>query len=475
MATVKLILHRAYKKGSESEKVDDLPTEQNLTDRIRSGKKRKRILVSKEVRLYAALIVRMGEVVKIRSQHTILPEEWDFKRQLKKDNIAGSIEFNIGLLQLKSDILEKFDQTVKDHPDMSFPGIYQIMKDFGKKKEIPFAEHDRDFFQFLDDYIEFLKGEVTYRSVQKYTTLKNSLIDFGKQNKKYQNLSFSMIDSQFKDAYVKYLRSQKPRGRQKTRPEKQQDGLLIDTESKYIGTLKSFCAWADEKGINRYPVYKQFKKFSSANRKRKEPDQEIVTLTLQELTKFYEYDFRDRPTLDHVRDLFCFGCYTGQRWTDIELFDKNDLTGDVWSFNVYNTKKVINIDLIGFAAHALDILKKYNYRLPKISLVKFNEYIKLAAGIAGISDEINMTRYRGADPIIITKPKYEFISSQCARKTCISLLLNEFNIPITHILQISGHSDLKTLQKYIDKDSKSRREFMSKTIPLTEVPLKIVQ
>ena len=467
MATVKLILHRAYKNDSVSEQEDGQVTEEYVSDAIRSCRKKKRVLASKEARLYSVLIVRMGEVVKIRTQYKILPAEWDFSKQLKKDNIAGAIQFNSVLLHLKADILAKYNETVKNHSDMSFPGIYQIMKDFGKKKAIPFTENERDFFQSLDDYIKFLKGKVNSRTAQKYTTLKNSLIDFGNQDKKYENLSFSLIDFQFKDAYIEYLRSQKPRGRQKRRPEKQQDGLLIDTESKYIGTLKSFCAWAEEIGINRYSVYRQFKKFSAANRRREKPYQEIVILTLQELRNFYKYDFSDRPTLDHVRDLFCFGCYTGQSWSDIELFDKHDLSGNTWSFISSRTKREIKIELIGFASHALDILKKYNYRLPKISLFKFNEYIKLAAGIAGISGEIKIIRYRGADPITITKPKYELISSQCARRTCISLLLNDFNIPITNVLQISGYSDLKTLQNYIYKDDKSRREFMPDKIPAT--------
>lgn len=308
MATVKLILHRAYKDESSSEKVN---TEENVTDLIRSFKNRKRILVSKEVRLYAALIVRMGEVVKIKTQYTILPVEWDFNKQLKKDNIAGAIEFNKDLMQLKSDILAKYNHTVKYHPDMPFAGIYQVMKDFGKTKEVPFTEYNRDVFQVLDRYIKFLKGELTYSTAQKYITLKNSLIDFGKQNKEYQNLSFRMIDYQFKDEYVKYLRSQKPRGKQKTRPEELQVGLLVDTESKYIGTLKSFCAWSEKRGYNKYSVYKQFKKLPATNPDWKKPVQEIVTLTLQELKKFYSHDFSERPTLDQVRDLFCFAAFTG--------------------------------------------------------------------------------------------------------------------------------------------------------------------
>lgn len=472
MATVKFLLHRPYKKTSSPDKMQD---QSSVNDIISKGKKtkKKRILVDKEVRIYAVLIIRMNEVVKIKTDSVINPKDWDFKGQKMKETLPDAFDFNNDLTKLKKKILSEYNKTVKDHPDMSFPGIYRIMYDFGKKQEIPFLQQENDFFGYLDEYIEFLKGEVTYRTAQKYTTLKNSLKDFGKKNTKYQDLSFSMIDHRFKDAYVKYLRSQKPRGRQKTRPDDFQDGLLIDTESKYIASFKSFCRWSEERGYNKYSVYKQFSKVSAANKKRSKPVQEIVTLTLQELSKFYNHDFSDRPTLDHCRDLFCFAAYTGQRWSDIERFDRKDLIGDVWSFTAAKTLKETKIDLIGYAAPAIDILMKYNYQLPKISLVKFNLYIKDAAQIAGITEETSISRYVGSNKIPITKPKYKFISSHSARKTCVSLLLNEFNIPISHVLEITGHSDLKTLQKYVNKDRSSRREFMSKTTAVNEIKLTV--
>ena len=117
---------------------------------------------------------------------------------------------------------------------------------------------------------------------------------------------------------------------------------------------------------------------------------------------------------------------------------------------------------------------KYNYELPKISLVKFNLYVKEAARIAGITEETKITRYVGSEPIVITNPKHKFIGSHSARKTCVSILLNEFNIPISHVLQITGHSDLKTLQKYVNKNDEKRREFMSKTTPVNDIKLKVV-
>jgi integrase len=113
---------------------------------------------------------------------------------------------------------------------------------------------------------------------------------------------------------------------------------------------------------------------------------------------------------------------------------------------------------VGYAAPALDILKKYNYVLPVFQSQKFNEIIKKAAEAAGITSEVKITKFVGKKPIFIVGPKFEFVSSHTARRTCLSILLNDYNLPISHVQDISGHSDLKTLQKYISSDNRARRK-----------------
>jgi len=461
MATTKLLLQKPYKSGSKTLNPD-------------------------QTRLYLFLILDRTRIVKIKTEHVIYPAEWDFRNQQKKEikgNTAGNPEenkkiqdFNKDLRKLKDDILSKYQTIIKDHPEMPFTQVAQTLKEYGKTKEIPFLNYDKDFFAVLDEFILSMEGEVTPGTIKKFNTLKKSLQEFGKVNKKYETLSFSMIDHTFKDGYSKYLRNQEPRGRQKSRPEGFQFGLLNDTIGKYIECLKTFCKWSEERNYNLNDTYKEFSNFTKANRKRKKQGHDIVTLTLQELKHFYTFDFstskgltpQQQKTYDHIRDLFCFGAYTGQRWSDIERLDKLEIHEDIWSFTAFKTKKETEIDLIGFAAPALDILKKYDYQLPKISLQKFNLYLKEAAGVAGINSIVKIRRYVGEKEIEISKPKCKYLGSHSARKTCVSILLNNYNMNVTHVLQITGHSDLKTLQKYINTDRKARREAISKTKSITE-------
>jgi integrase len=457
MATVKLILQQPYKKVALKVKVD------------KATKKKDKPLNPYETRLYCFLIIDREKIIKIKTKHVIFPKEWDFRNQGKKEQLAGSIEFNKKLRELKDDILLKYENTINEFPDMPFLQVANILKEYGKKLEVPFSEDNKGFFDYLDEYMIFLKGEVSPLTKKKYVTLKKSLTEFIKSNRKYENLTFSMIDHTFKDAFIGYLRNQKPRGRQKTRPEGSQFGLLNDTIGKYMETLKTFCKWAEERNYNKYSTYKDFKNFTKADSKRKTKKRDIVTLTLRELKQFYTHDFSNNPTLERVRDLWCFATFTLQRWSDIERFDKSQLNGNIWTFEAYKTKKETVIDLVGYFAPALDILQKYNFLLPKITLAKFNEYIKKAAKIAGITKETKKMRYVGSKDIAIIKPKSQFLSSHDARRTGISILLNDFNFPISHLMEITQHSNISTLQVYINPDREARREAASKTKRVDEL------
>jgi hypothetical protein len=473
MPTTKLLLQEPFQPLTEKEK------------QLKKQKKPvKRTLNDRETRLYLFLILDREHKVKIKTEHVIYPAQWEFRTQKKKElkgNEAGTPEknkeikiFNARLDKLKDDILAKYDQLKENDPDMPFSQIAEALKDYGKTKEIPFPDTNKSFSEVLDDYLAYLEGAVAPGTVKKFNTLKKSLEEFGTANRKYQTLSFSLIDHNFKDSFIAHLRSQKPRGRQKTRPEGFRDGLLNDSIGKYLENLKTFLKWSEERGYNHNDTYKKFSNFTSADKKRKKQDHDIVTLTLNELKQFYAYDFKNRQSLARVRDLFCFAAFTVQRWSDIDRFDKSQISGDVWTFEAYKTKKVTEIDLLGYASGAADILKKYEFVLPKISLTKFNLFIKEAARVAGITENVKIRRYVGARMIEISKPKCEFIGSHTARKTGVSILLNDYNVPITHVLRITQHSDLKTLQKYINVDRTARRDAMSKTQPILE-PLNVVQ
>ena len=78
----------------------------------------------------------------------------------------------------------------------------------------------KDFYGYLDEYIDYLKGEVAEGTRKKYVTLKKSLQKFEDENKHYHTITFSMIDRKFYDTFTKYLRNQERQGEDKRHDQK---------------------------------------------------------------------------------------------------------------------------------------------------------------------------------------------------------------------------------------------------------------
>ena len=125
--------------------------------------------------------------------------------------------------------------------------------------------------------------------------------------------------------------------------------------------------------------------------------------------------------------MFVFQTYTCLSYVDLAAFDPKKIVM-VKGKKVYvekrgKTKQTFTIPLL---SPALEILKKYNNKLPIISNVKYNEYLKVVAQAAGID-----------------KP----LSSHWARHTGATLLLNEGGVDMKIIARICGHSSTRITEK----------------------------
>ena len=135
-------------------------------------------------------------------------------------------------------------------------------------------------------------------------------------------------------------------------------------------------------------------------------------------------------SLEKVRDLFVFQTYTCLSYSDLRGFSSEyiiEVEGmKVYTGNRHKTQQEFTIPLL---KPALDILSKYDNKLPIISNVKYNEYIKIVAQSAGID-----------------KP----VSSHWARHTGATLLLNA-GVDMQIVSKICGHSSTKITEKIYAK------------------------
>lgn len=130
-------------------------------------------------------------------------------------------------------------------------------------------------------------------------------------------------------------------------------------------------------------------------------------------------------SLQHVRDLFVIQCYTGLAFSDLMAFDfsKAIKRGDKYVLTGNRTKTNEGYYVVLLPV-VMEILKKYDYKLPRFSNAQYNMRLKIVADAAGIE-----------------KP----ISSHWGRKTCGYMLLNN-GFSIESVAKVLGHADIKTTQ-----------------------------
>ncbi|MBQ5971870.1 MAG: tyrosine-type recombinase/integrase [Prevotella sp.] len=140
-------------------------------------------------------------------------------------------------------------------------------------------------------------------------------------------------------------------------------------------------------------------------------------LTLDEFRRI-ERTIMPTESLERVRDLFVFQTYTCLSYSDMQKFDAGEIKGGVYTSQRQKTGQEFTFLLMDSAQRILD---KYGGRLPLISNVKYNFYLKAVAQNAKID-----------------KP----ITSHWARHTGATILLNE-GVDMEVVAKILGHSSIR--------------------------------
>ncbi len=135
------------------------------------------------------------------------------------------------------------------------------------------------------------------------------------------------------------------------------------------------------------------------------------------------------PTVPHIRqakDLFLFQCYTGLAYSDLMSFDYTNCedTGGKIFYHAKRTKTDTDF-VFQILTPAIEILKRYDYRLPKISNQKYNDYLKVIGNMVGVPG----------------------LHSHMGRATAATLFLSK-GMPINIVARVLGHTTLKQTTRY---------------------------
>lgn len=207
--------------------------------------------------------------------------------------------------------------------------------------------------------------------------------------------------------------------------------------------------------------------------------EKIATLNLNDYTNFYIREGIARPrkngsnksstlkderigyeTLDKVRDLFLIGAYTGLRFSDFSSLDLKSIEGNFIKIKQTKTGDRITIPIM---SKLRPVLNKYPEALPSLSNQNFNDYIKVVAKLAGLTEDREVKNSKGNIENKTTSPLYQLISSHACRRSYATNMFKA-GIPPMLIMSATGHKTETSFLKYIRANNDDKAQLLAQAL-----------
>lgn len=283
-----------------------------------------------------------------------------------------------------------------------------------------------------------------------YKSLKNCLQDYEYDEKR--TLTIDDIDEYFIEDLIDYLFEERPKIDEETQYKYKTEGNLVNkTLNK---RLESFSAF-----VRGYYQNDKIASLIFSHRYSLEPT-DVIRINREELENFAKMEL-ETDSERMIRDYFVFLCLTGLRFSDFISLKETNFTktrnGIILRVNTQKTRKKAEIPLV---ARAVKIAKSYDYKFDNVINQVFNRSLKdLLEKYELFGDKIAVSQQRRRhheENVILRREK---ISAHTGRRTFISILVEE-GMPLQLIMGMTGHTQIKTLQIYIDKFSPEKIKFM---------------
>lgn len=199
----------------------------------------------------------------------------------------------------------------------------------------------------------------------------------------------------------------------------------INHTAKILASYKNFLEFAFN---NDYVKKNVFKGLSL-----KKVETDVICLNKKEL-EIIENKVFSTDRLEKIKNIFLFSCYTGLAFVDVSKLSKNHikLVEGRHCIEIHR-EKTKNFCFVPLMKKAYDILEKYNFSLNLPTNQKYNEYLKEIQNICQIDKKL---------------------TTHVARKTFINVMISNYNIDLTDVAKMVGHTSVKTTQKYyIEKET----------------------
>lgn len=180
----------------------------------------------------------------------------------------------------------------------------------------------------------------------------------------------------------------------------------------------------------------QYVKFPKGSNKERNPLNEKELLKIRNL--------KCSGHLERARDRFIFMAYTGLSFCDMELFDFDTMTEKRKDYTYIDGERLKTGSkfFTPILPPAMDVLKKYDYKLPKITNQKLNEYCHVIESLCQIH-----------------KP----VTCHIGRHSFATLMLS-YGFSLEEVKKMLGHKDIKTTQIYAKLSNKVLEDSVTKKL-----------
>ncbi|WP_370477236.1 phage integrase SAM-like domain-containing protein [Tamlana flava] len=392
---------------------------------------------AENVPIYLRLSIKRGLTPRAKTGFFINPKDWSNTTRLPKQNTSTNKNLTTDLLDLKINILKKYNVASKNGVEIDINWLkYNIDVHFGRVKENHIQTNVLYWIEHVINnahLMENAKGGygLSKNRLKSYKGLFQSFKEY--QNKK--TIHILDLNKMGFDAFKKWLFDVK-----KYSP---------TTAIKKLTDLQKVVRVASE-------FTEISKDFHTIKFKRVSPyddDMDVIFLNENDIKKIEEADLKGSEALNNARKWLILGCYTGQRGTDLtnRIIEPN--------FKKYGEGLIISIKQgKGNKNITIPVLPKvkeiYEKGLPyKISTQKLNEHIKTICKLAKIDEMVMGTKIdketnRNKKEL---RPKHEYISTHSGRRTFACIHYRKLPTPV--IMRVTGHKKESTFLEYINQSN----------------------
>lgn len=406
----------------------DAEAKRNLRERIES----------KQLLILVYLRFPGSPPLKVSMERKCTQKEWDGDKQKVNGRYYkdGVDELNGYLESAYSAISSLHQKNINEGVVTTKADIQEIVDALNNRNSLP-----RVVITFESAFAEFIKGRsVTHaeNTIKKFRTTIKHLRNFSEEMK--TPLRFKSINTKFGDDFRQYLLNQ---------------GLENNSLVKYIKGLKefmNFCTYDRDYNSKQNVEYANFE----ANEVDKE---QVYALEMDELMKLYNFEFKSKAQAE-VRDVFCFMCFTGLRFSDARKVRRHDILPMGIQFFTKKTRKPYIIPL---NKYAWSILKKYENApnpLPIISNVKTNEHLHEIGKLVGLHRLVRVVSMKGPNIEETYVPFHKVLTTHIGRKTFItnSLIMG---MQERALQEIGAPKNPKDFRKYVNFVDRQKHKVMN--------------